>query len=708
MDIRKIVALFDVKLTHRENVQKAFEFVCENYKILPEQHERLQEKIYKTFSKYKMKWQDVNRKKHKFNEYYRSWLDADFGIEQFIVEVNVPSTSSASASSTKRGRPSKPFSDLSERGKRRIIDNQIVDPKVDTVEKALLVARRTAYNQRELNMVKVIGHVLKNQESSKKMLAQLTDERGLMSAEEAFSVLIEAGFSKFQYELIHRESPSRFPPYDVIKAVKKNCGPPSESIEGTGSKFKVNLQALMVNTVKRIVKIVDAEISGLMDSMEVDCVEMVLLSSWGMDGSTGYAQYNQELPEGCQDDKDVFSSTITPIRLFLHNDQKNIIWYNPMPQSIRFCRPFILEFIKESREIIIATKKATEKEMSELTPVQVELTSANGKSILVDFNFALSMINGKVLTYVTGGTSMQNCPICRATPNIMNSAEKLEEGFVSNEEALHYGISPLHAWIRFFECLLHISYRMDFKMWQTTKPFKDLYEQRKKQITTELYEKFKVRVDQPRSGGSGTSTTGNICRRVFSNPQLLSSVLKIDEELIERFRNILITINCQEAINPEKVDAYCKDTYRLYLEKYDWYKIPATVHKVLAHAGEIIMHSPAPLGTLAEEAAESQHKKLKKYRTHHARKRSRVDNLHDVFMRAMHESDPYISSIWMAKRRQKGISQDYPEVVKSFLIFEDTGNCSTADTSNCNVMEELMKAVGEIDEDFVLDDIEAE
>jgi hypothetical protein len=161
--------------------------------------------------------------------------------------------------------------------------------------------------------------------------------------------------------------------------------------------------------------------------------------------------------------------------------------------------------------------------MSELTPVQVELTNANGKSILVGFDFALSMINGKVLAYVIGGTSMQNCPICRATPNIMNSAEKLEEGFVSNEEALHYGISPLHAWIRFFECLLHISNRMDFKMWQTTKPFKDLYEQRKKQITTELYEKFKVRVDQPRSGGSGTSTTGNICRRVFSNPQLLSS-----------------------------------------------------------------------------------------------------------------------------------------------------------------------------------------
>ena len=94
--------------------------------------------------------------------------------------------------------------------------------------------------------------------------------------------------------------------------------------------------------------------------------------------------------------------------------------------------------------------------MSELTPVEVELS--NGKLIHVDFDFVLSMIDGKVLTYITGNTSMQNCAICGATPNIMNSKEKLEEGFILNEDALHHGISPLHAWIRFFECLLHIGY----------------------------------------------------------------------------------------------------------------------------------------------------------------------------------------------------------------------------------------------------------
>ena len=75
----------------------------------------------------------------------------------------------SSASSTKRGRPLKLFSDLSKKRKRRTIDNELVDSKVDTKEKALLIAMRIAYNRRDLNLVKVIGHILKNQGSSTKI-----------------------------------------------------------------------------------------------------------------------------------------------------------------------------------------------------------------------------------------------------------------------------------------------------------------------------------------------------------------------------------------------------------------------------------------------------------------------------------------------------------------------------------------------------------
>jgi hypothetical protein len=40
--------------------------------------------------------------------------------------------------------------------------------------------------------------------------------------------------------------------------------------------------------------------------------------------------------------------------------------------------------------------------------------------------------------------------------------------------------------------------------------------------------------------GSGSSKTGNVCRRLFSNPGKHSEITDADRELIERLRNILI------------------------------------------------------------------------------------------------------------------------------------------------------------------------
>ena len=34
---------------------------------------------------------------------------------------------------------------------------------------------------------------------------------------------------------------------------------------------------------------------------------------------------------------------------------------------------------------------------------------------------------------------------------------------VVKKEHYGFGLSTLHAWVRFFECMLHISYRLDIK-----------------------------------------------------------------------------------------------------------------------------------------------------------------------------------------------------------------------------------------------------
>ena len=124
---------------------------------------------------------------------------------------------------------------------------------------------------------------------------------------------------------------------------------------------------------------------------------------------------------------------------------------------------------------------------------------------------------------------------------------------------------------------------------------------------------------------------------------MASVALGIDKDLIIRFRNILIAINSQRPLNVYRISLYCKETYLLYLNNYSWYKIPATVHKVLAHIGDIILHTPVPVGSVGEECVEARHKLFRKDREHHARKSSREHNITDIFMRAIYTSDPHIS-----------------------------------------------------------------
>lgn len=151
-------------------------------------------------------------------------------------------------------------------------------------------------------------------------------------------------------------------------------------------------------------------------------------------------------------------------------------------------------------------------------------------------------------------------------------------------------------------------------------------------------------------------------------------MLGINEELIIRFRNIAIALNVQDPINPFKLDNYCKETYRHYLSLYSWCRIPAAVHQVLAHGAEVCIHAPAPLAFLAEEVSVPQKVFLNSRQTHHARERNHRMKLKDAFMRAMHGSDPVISSGWVQRRRKHRYEQGYPAAVMDMLMYEDEGS----------------------------------
>ena len=78
----------------------------------------------------------------------------------------------------------------------------------------------------------------------------------------------------------------------------------------------------------------------------------------------------------------------------------------------------------------------------------------------------MTLIDGKVLNIVTGTISCQCCPICSSKlKQFLQIKDFSSLTFKANPHTLQYGISPLHAWIRFFEFVLRIAYRVDFKVW---------------------------------------------------------------------------------------------------------------------------------------------------------------------------------------------------------------------------------------------------
>jgi len=94
------------------------------------------------------------------------------------------------------------------------------------------------------------------------------------------------------------------------------------------------------------------------------------------------------------------------------------------------------------------------------------------------------------------------------------------QGQKIDPSTLSFGLSSLHAWIRFFECLIHVAYRLGFKKWQARGNDQEMLKEKKKEKQTKFRQEMGLLIDQPRPGGSGTTNDGNTARRFFSNPDV--------------------------------------------------------------------------------------------------------------------------------------------------------------------------------------------
>lgn len=211
-------------------------------------------------------------------------------------------------------------------------------------------------------------------------------------------------------------------------------------------------------------------------------------------------------------------------------------------------------------------------------------------------------------------------------------------------EFYKYGLSTLHAWLRFLECVLNISYNMSFKKWSVRNDeHKILRNKRKEQIQTEFLEETGMLIDFVKQG-NGTTNDGNTARRFFRNFDLSAQITGFDAGLLKRFYVILQVLSSRKPIDVGKFEDYARETARMYVDFYDWYYMPVTVHKILIHGSDVIKHIMVPIGQMSEEVQESRHKEVRKYRESHTRKMSRLKTNEDLLHTLLISSDPLISS----------------------------------------------------------------
>lgn len=155
----------------------------------------------------------------------------------------------------------------------------------------------------------------------------------------------------------------------------------------------------------------------------------------------------------------LFVFSLVPLQL-RDDSTGDIVWQNPRPSSTMYCQRIKLIFSKESTDFTVSETNKIMEEVNSLVPT---ICSIGGNKVSVKHTLLLKMINGKVCNALTETSSSLKCYICGATPKQMNDFSR---EYTVNRDNLGFGLSTLHAWIRCFECMLHISYRLEIKKWQ--------------------------------------------------------------------------------------------------------------------------------------------------------------------------------------------------------------------------------------------------
>lgn len=301
--------------------------------------------------------------------------------------------------------------------------------------------------------------------------------------DEALALSVDMKLSKRQYQLMYVGGKKRntriYPSYGQVLKAKKRCYPSDQVTRITEMGFKIDLQALLDITAQRLIETLPIQLNE-------STTKLRLITKWGFDGASSQSQYKQKFEDPNGDDSSIFITSLVPIVLHAEDELQNVYWQNTKPSSTTLCRPLRLQFQKESEEFVLEVNEDVNNEIDDLTPTVIRYKN---NSIEISHELICTMVDGKICNHLSGNKSSLCCFICKAKPKEMNNLDLVYQR-PKDTFFYKYGLSTLHAWLRFMKCVLNISYNMSFKKWSARKSeYKEARKLRKREIQQNLKKK---------------------------------------------------------------------------------------------------------------------------------------------------------------------------------------------------------------------------
>lgn len=379
----------------------------------------------------------------------------------------------------------KPFEECSTRTKRRRMEKTRQNKSKEEIEGAYFQILSDS-SKIDAAIIKGLGNLdLSSKELILKIIQGDFSNFVKYTPEEGVALMIDLKLSKYQYEILHSQAKKRladiYPPYYKVFEVKKKCYPSNESTTISEMGAKIALQPLLDHTIERLVETCDPDVFGKFVEPQL---QLQATYKWGFDGASGQSLYKQVFQGGSGNltDESIMMVSLIPLQVSQINSPSTIIWKNPHPSSTRLCRPIRFDFVKESKATSIETHNYIQQQVNNL---EVTVINNKGKMLTITHKLHGSMFDGKAINHLSDGSS-ESCNICNAKPLEMGKHELLLTK-ECNEENYSYGISSLHCWIRFFECIIHIAYKLPIQRRSAyTEEHKEIVKERKKMIQMEF------------------------------------------------------------------------------------------------------------------------------------------------------------------------------------------------------------------------------